>query len=260
MNALKSILKDIELIKAQSPLIHNITNFVVMNNTANALLALGASPVMAHASEEVEEMTSIASALVLNIGTLSPTWIDSMKIAGRTASSKNIPIILDPVGAGATSYRSRICRELIQDCNPTVIRGNASEIMSLVDEEIQTKGVDSTSSSLHAVEYAKVLAQKTGAIVSISGEVDYITDGTRVNEVRGGSPLMPRVTGMGCTATALTAAFLAVNKNVLEAATHAMELMSWVGEKAAKQAKGPGTMQLFFLDELYQVATGEVQA
>ena len=249
----QSFLKDVVKIKNKSPLIHNITNFVVMNNTANALLALGASPVMAHAKEEVADMAGIASAVVLNIGTLNPDWVESMKIAGNTALLKQIPLVLDPVGAGATTYRTQVCKEIIEICKPAVIRGNASEIRALVDSDIQTKGVDSTSASSSAIEAAKHLAQTSGAVVSISGEVDYITDGVVVNKVTGGSSLMPRVTGMGCTATALTAAFVAVNGDMLEAATHAMQLMKSMGELAATKSVGPGTFQMNFLDALYLI-------
>lgn len=247
----KSLWNDVCQIRKTSPLIHNITNYVVMNNTANALLAIGASPVMAHAIEEVEDMVSIASALVINMGTLSEKWIDAMFVAARKANELNIPIVLDPVGAGATSYRTQMAKRFIEECHPTVIRGNASEIGALVDETVQTKGVDSTSESHSVLEAAKWLAKKTGAVISISGEVDLVTDGVMVNEVHGGHAMMARVTGMGCTATAITASFVAVNPNVLEAATNAMELMSRVGESAHRQAKGPASLQLHFIDELY---------
>ena len=259
MNSQDLFLQDVELIKKEAPLIHNITNFVVMNNTANALLALGASPVMAHAKEEVSEMTSIASALVINIGTLNPEWVEAMKIAGKTALLKGIPLVLDPVGVGATSYRSAICRELIEECKPTIIRGNASEIQALVNDDIKTKGVDSTASTEDALSAAKYLAQQIGTIVSVSGEVDLITDGNLVYEVKGGSSLMSQVTGMGCTATAITAAFAAINKNYCEAALHAMQLMSRVGQSAAQKAKGPGSFQVYFLDELYQIEKRETR-
>lgn len=243
--------KDLEAIRTNSPLIHNITNYVVMNNTANALLALGASPVMAHAIEEVSDMTSIASSLVINIGTLSPDWVEAMLIAGVKAKEREIPLVFDPVGAGATPYRIDVCKQIINVCKPQIIRGNASEICALINSEEKTKGVDSILASHSAIDAAKLLAQNTGAIVSVSGEVDFITDGYALNEVRGGSPLMPRVTGMGCTSTAITAAFAAVNENRLQASTHAMQLMSVVGVNAAKNSAGPGSFQMNFLDELY---------
>lgn len=246
-----SLKEDLRLIREKSPLIHNITNYVVMNSTANALLAIGASPVMAHATEEVEDMVQIASALVLNIGTLDKQWVSAMLMAGIRAHELGIPIILDPVGAGATPYRTAVAQEIIKSCNPTVIRGNASEITALIDSSVRTKGVDSTSKSDTAVTAAQKLAMQTGAIISVSGEKDYITDGTIVNIVEGGDAMMACVTGMGCTATALTAAFVTVDSNFLQAATNAMELMSRVGELAKSKATGPASLQLNFIDELY---------
>jgi hydroxyethylthiazole kinase len=239
--------------REQSPLIHHITNYVVMNNTANALLAIGASPVMAHSVEEVEEMVRIASSLVINIGTLSNKWIKGMFLAGKAAKRKGIPVILDPVGAGATTYRTDTCLALIKDCSPDIIRGNGSEIMALVNNNGQTRGVDSISSSGSALDSAVKLAQQTGAIVVVSGSTDYITDGEKVETVNQGSEMMTRVTGMGCTASALTGAFAAVNPDLFSASAHAMAIMGITGELAAKKAEGPGTMQLHFLDELYHL-------
>ncbi len=249
----EDLIRDLKLIRQQSPLIHNITNYVVMNNTANALLAIGASPVMAHSVDEVEEMVNIASALVVNIGTLDAVWVEAMLIAGKAAQRKSTPMIFDPVGAGATSYRSKVCRQLIEDCKPSIIRGNASEIIALLDTQAQTKGVDSTNTSDSALNSAKALAKQTNAIVVISGETDYITDGTTVETVENGNPMMAKVTGMGCTATAIVGAFAAVNNNLLEAATHAMSVMGITGEIAATISKGNGTLQVNFLDTLFNI-------
>lgn len=240
-------------VRSQRPLVHNITNYVVMNNSANALLAIGASPVMAHWKDEMEEMTAIAGALVINIGTLDSEWIEGMKAAGVAASRRGIPIVLDPVGAGATSQRTAAILELIKLCRPTIIRGNASEIMALVDAGVKSKGVDSSAASSDAVEAAKRLARESGAVVVISGETDYITDGNVVHTVDGGAPIMTAVTGMGCTATALTGAFAAVCKDPMTAAVAAMAVMSATGERAAAQARGNGSMQMHFLDELYNL-------
>lgn len=245
--------KDLELIREKSPLVHNITNYVVMNNTANALLAIGASPVMAHAVEEVEDMVSIASSLVINIGTLSEKWIEGMILAGEAAKKRSIPIIFDPVGVGATPYRNKVASLILERCKPDIIRGNASEIMALSNENIATKGVDSTAQSNTALDAAKQLAMQTKAIVVISGAEDFITDGKQVNIIKNGSPMMPRVTGMGCTATSITGAFAAINPNLLEAATHAMAVMGAVGELAAKTSEGPGSLQIHFLDILYNL-------
>lgn len=247
------LIRDLNLIRKQSPLIHNITNYVVMNNTANALLAIGASPVMAHSVDEVAEMASIASSLVINIGTLEASWVEAMLIAGKTALEKSTPIVFDPVGAGATTYRSKVCKQLIAECKPSIIRGNASEIIALLDTQAQTKGVDSTNSSDAALDSAKALAIQTKAVVVISGETDYITDGIATETVKNGNPMMAKVTGMGCTATAIVAAFAAVNKNLIEAATHAMSVMGISGEIAAAISNGNGSLQVNFLDMLFNL-------
>ena len=243
----------IAAVRSKSPLVHNITNYVVMNNTANALLAIGASPVMAHWKDEMEEMTAIAGALVINIGTLDTEWIEGMKTAGIAASRRGTPIVLDPVGAGATSQRTNAAWEIINLCHPTIIRGNGSEIMALLDASSKSKGVDSSASSEDALAAARKLASETGAVVVISGETDYITNGTDVNTVEGGHPIMTSVTGMGCTSTALVGAFAAVESDPMIAATAAMAVMSLVGEKAAASARGNGSMQMHFLDELYNL-------
>ena len=240
-------------VRTKSPLVHNITNYVVMNNTANALLAIGASPVMAHWVSEMEEMTAIAGSLVINIGTLDDKWIDGMLAAGKAAAKRGIPIVLDPVGAGATSQRTEAAMKIIDQCHPTIIRGNASEIMALVDASVKSKGVDSNASSDDALESAKRLASETGAVVVISGAVDYITDGTKVHTVEGGDPIMTAVTGMGCSASALTGAFASAVEDTMTAATATMAVMSLAGERAAAKARGNGSMQMHFLDELYNI-------
>lgn len=242
-------------VRQQSPLVHNITNYVAMNNSANALLAIGASPVMAHWTREMEEMTAIASALVINIGTLDAEWIEGMIAAGEAASRRGTPIVLDPVGAGATSWRTRTAWEIIERCKPTVIRGNGSEIMALINADVKSKGVDSSTSSDNALGAAKTLASRTGAVVVISGATDYITDGIRTETISNGHPIMTAVTGMGCTATAVVGAFVATGgEDVLSAAAHAMAVMGIAGERAAAEARGSGSMQVAFLDELYNLS------
>jgi hydroxyethylthiazole kinase len=254
MSYKNQLITDLNSVRVKSPLVHNITNYVVMNNTANALLAVGASPVMAHAVEEVKDMVAIASVLVINMGTLSEKWVEAMLIAGKAAKLKGIPVVFDPVGVGATPYRNQVAASILAECKPSVIRGNASEIMALAKENTTTKGVDSTASSNSALEAAKRLAKETGAIVIISGREDFITDGTSVRSVTNGSALMAKVTGMGCTATAIVGAFAAVNNNLLDAATSAMAVMGVAGEIAAQKADGPGTLQLHFLDALYNLS------
>ena len=241
----------IERIRSQSPVIHNITNYVVMNNTANALLAIGASPVMAHAPEEMEEMVNIASALVINIGTLSENWIASMFKAARRAREKGIPVILDPVGAGATTYRTKTARELIAAGPPTIIRGNASEIMALCDDQSRTKGVDSAASSDRAIDIARTLSEAHRCVICVSGAVDYVADQGKMIKVENGHPMMSKVTGLGCTASALCGAFAAIEKSPVTAVVAAMAVMGIAGELAARKAAGPGRLQMHFLDWLY---------
>ena len=240
-------------VREKSPLVHNITNYVAMNNSANALLAIGASPVMAHWTDEMEDMTAIAGALVINIGTLDGEWIEGMFAAGKAAHRRGTPIVVDPVGAGATPQRTETALRLIEECKPTVIRGNGSEIMALVNADIKSKGVDSSASSHDALSAAQSLARQTGAVVVISGATDYITDGTTTHTVEGGDAIMTAVTGMGCTSTAIVGAFLAVESDAMVAATAAMAVMSLAGERAAAISKGSGSMQVNFLDELYNL-------
>ena len=254
----KDIYSSIEAIREKAPVVHNITNYVVMNNTANALLALGASPVMAHAEEEVEEMVNIAQALVINIGTLSERWIYSMFKAAHQAKKKGIPVILDPVGAGATSYRTQTARELIDNESPTIIRGNASEIMALTDDKAKTKGVDSAVSSDNAIAIAQKLSEKYNCIICVSGATDYIIEGKQIIKVMNGHPLMTKVTGLGCTATALCGAFAVVENNYFVATAKAMAVMGIAGEMAAEVAVGPGSMQMHFLDNLYRLSEDNI--
>jgi hydroxyethylthiazole kinase len=231
-----------------------------MNTTANALLALGASPVMAHAPEEVAEFAGMARALVLNIGTLSASWIDSMFRAGSAARAAGRPIVLDPVGAGATPFRTTTARRLLAELQPAIVRGNASEIRALGADEHGTKGVDSTHDAADALAHARMLADRHNVVVTVSGPTDYIVSGDAVLRVANGHPLMPRVTGLGCTATALCAAFAAVNPEPLEAAAHAMAVMGIAGEIAGAHASGPGTFLVRFIDALYTLHEDDVRA
>jgi len=231
-----------------------------MNITANALLALGASPVMAHAAEEVEEMAALARALVINIGTLSPAWVESMRKAMLSAAANGRPIVFDPVGAGATRFRSDTCHRLLEEVPPSIVRGNASEIRALAGATAGTKGVDSTETSDAALDSARTLAARYGCVVTVSGAIDLIVTGDRVVRVANGHPMMPRVTGLGCTATALTGAFAAVNPSHLDAAVHAMAVMGIAGELAAAQSPGPGTFQVRFLDALYLLRESDIRS
>lgn len=251
----EALWEDVETVRAQAPLVHNITNFVVTSYNANALLALGASPVMAHAHEEVKDMTALARALVLNIGTLDPYWVQSMKLAMSTAKKLARPVILDPVGAGATAYRNETVRELISMGPPSVIRGNASEIMSIVGMTTSTKGVDSASSSDNAVKAAGELAKKINGTVCISGENDHVIDNKgRWLRLSNGHEWMTRITGTGCSASAMVGAFCAVQPDMWRATAAAMAYLGVAGEVASenviRQNQGIGLLQAYLLDTL----------
>lgn len=249
----KILWSHIQTVKQQSPLVHNITNFVVMNNTANTLLAAGASPIMSHAHKEVEDMVAICQALVINIGTLDDYFVKSMLLAAQKAQQLAKPWVLDPVGAGATPYRDEVLSQLLTH-KPTVIRGNASEILALAKANITaTKGVDSTADSSEATEAAQSIHQTYGAVVCISGATDFIVTNKIVAAIQNGHPLMTRVTGLGCSATALIAAFTAVVNNKTEATAAAMALMGISGELAAQKSTGPGSLQVQLLDELHGI-------
>ncbi len=250
---------NVKAVRRERPLVHNITNYVVMNVTANALLASGASPVMAHAAEEVADMVSMAGALVLNIGTLSPDWVEAMIIAGRRANEMEIPVILDPVGSGATAYRTDTARRILSQIKVAVVRGNASEVISLTNSDSGTKGVEAVHGVNEAAKTAVRLAGELSSTVVITGEEDLVTDGTRTYRVSNGHPLMGRITGAGCTATALIGAFHAVDRDPVEAAVTALAFFGIAGEIAASQSLGPGTFQAALLDALYTLTPSEVQ-
>ncbi len=254
--------ENLRRVRERRPLVHSITNFVVMNYTANALLACGASPVMAHAAEEVEEMVSLAGALVLNIGTLSPSWIQAMRKAGKRANALHVPVILDPVGAGATRLRTDSARELMEAVSIQVIRGNASEILSLSEEKSasRTKGVDSVHTVNQVAEMVGVLAKELETTLAVTGPIDLITDGERVCRVMNGHEMMSRITGGGCTATVMVGAFLAVCPDPLEAATTGLSYFGLAGERAAARAIGPGSFQIALLDALYGMEEEELKA
>lgn len=245
--------ENLKNLREKKPLIHNITNFVVMNYTANALLACGASPVMAHASEEVEEMVSFAGALVLNIGTLTPYWVDSMLKAGRRANELNIPVILDPVGSGATKLRTESAKQLIDEVSIKVVRGNASEVLSLAHQGSKTKGVDSIHTVDEAADAALTLSKELNTTLAITGKVDLITDGERIYRVSNGHDLMGYCTGTGCTATVIIGAFLAVDPDPVTATTTGLAYFGLAGEKAATKAQSPGSFQIAMLDALYTI-------
>jgi len=246
---------DVCAVRERSPLVHSITNLVVINFNANVLLAAGASPVMAHAHEEVADMVGIAQALVLNIGTLDPYWIESMQLALRAAAKRGIPVVLDPVGAGATKYRNESIEQLLMTALPTVVRGNGSEIMSVAGSAVQTRGVDSSAGTNDALSAAQSLVQRTQGVVCVSGPIDHVLDGSRRwAQLSNGHAWMTRITGVGCSATALIGAFCAVQPDAWRATVAAMALLGVVGEVAAEKViacgRGVGSLQMALLDEL----------
>ena len=244
-------------LRERKPLVHQITNFVVMNETANATLALGALPVMAHAREEVEEMVGLASAVVINIGTLSEHWVDAMLLAGRAAGTRGIPIVLDPVGAGATRYRTETARRLLDELDVTVLRGNAGEVATLVGVEAEVRGVESIGGAGDPAALAREAARSLGVVASVTGAVDHVSDGSRVLAVANGHELLASVSGTGCMSSAMTGCFLAAKpREPLEAAAEALAAFGVAGEEAAAGARGPGTFHAGLYDALAALDPG----
>ena len=237
-------------IRERKPLVHQITNYVVMNETANATLAIGALPVMAHAPQEVEEMASAASALVLNIGTLSDEWIEAMIAAGLAANAAGVPVVLDPVGAGATEYRTDTCRRLLDVLELAVVRGNSAEVATLAGRPAEIRGVEAIGAN-GGPDLAREAARSLGCVVAVTGPVDHVSDGETVNSVANGHELMATVTGTGCMSTAITGCFLGVQPHALTAATGALVAFGVAGEVAAESAKGPGSFHVALYDALY---------
>jgi hydroxyethylthiazole kinase len=238
-------------LRERKPLVHQITNYVVMNETANATLALGALPVMAHAREEVEEMAGLAGALVLNIGTLSPHWVEAMVAAGKAANAAGIPVVLDPVGAGATRYRTDTARRILSEVDVTVLRGNQGEVATLAGVDAEVRGVESIGAADDAAGIARLAAESLGLIASVTGVVDHVSDGERVLAVANGHELLAKVTGTGCMSSAITGCFLAAKHDEpLEAAAEALAAFGVAGEDAARDAKGPGTFHVNLYDAL----------
>jgi hydroxyethylthiazole kinase len=236
-------------LRETKPLVHQITNYVVMNETANATLALGALPVMAHAREEVEEMAAIAGALVLNIGTLSPDWVEAMLLAGRAANEHGVPVVLDPVGAGATKYRTETAQRILTEVRVAVLRGNAGEVATLVGVAAEVRGVESIGAGGDPADLALEAARRLGLVASVTGPVDHVSDGERLVRIENGDALMATITGTGCMSSALTGCFLAVNRErPLEAAAEALVAFGVAGEDAARGAAGPGSFHVALYD------------
>ncbi len=242
-----------EKIHREKPLIHNITNAVAMNDSANIILAMGGLPIMAHAQEEVREMVRAAAALVLNIGTLTPAQIDSMIAAGEEANALGIPVILDPVGAGATSLRTESAFRLQEKIKIDIVRGNYAEVSTLAGLQGKIKGVESIAEEKNAVGIASSLARQRNQVVVITGEKDIVTEGKSVMEISNGSPMLKTITATGCMVTSLIATFAAVSSDFLLASTGALVCFGLAGERAARGARGPGSFKANLFDEVYNL-------
>jgi hydroxyethylthiazole kinase len=248
-------------IRKENPLIHCMTNVVVTNFTANGLLALGASPVMAYAKEEVEDLASVAGALLLNIGTLSKEQIDNMIIAGKAANSAGVPVIVDPVGAGATSFRTNMSKRILDEVDVSIVRGNAGEIASLLGEEAKVKGVDGAIDG-DKIALAKQAALEFKCVSVVTGEVDVISDGSIVHSIANGHPWLTKVVGTGCLLGAVVGAFVAVERNDrLSAAVKAVSYYGVAGERAfvKSEEEGIGSYQQAFLNELHLLTDEKVE-
>lgn len=241
-------------IKAKKPLIHHITNSVTMNDCANVTLAVGASPVMASAIEEAADMAKLADSLVLNLGTITEQAFTAMIAAGKAANAKGIPVVLDPVGAGATAFRTEKAGILLEEVDISIIRGNASEISALIGGEMNTKGVDAGEVSLSIRELAQVAADKLQAVIVISGAKDTVCGGVNITEISNGDIWLTNVTGTGCMATSIIASMAAVADDHYSAAIAGISIMSLAGELARKKVReeeGIGTFRMKLMDEIF---------
>ncbi|MBB6638216.1 hydroxyethylthiazole kinase [Cohnella thailandensis] len=258
---IRQLASKLQEVRDRNPLVHNITNVVVTNFTANGLLALGASPVMAYAKQEAADIAGIAGALVLNIGTLNEVEVEAMKIAGRAANERGVPVVLDPVGAGASAYRTETARSLLSAIRISIVRGNAAEVANLIGRDWAIRGVDAGATGGDVVGLAKEAALKLGTAVVVSGATDIVSDGTRTVAVHGGDAFLTRVTGAGCLLTSVIGAFAAVCEDPVEASVAALATYSVAAELAASRTReqGPGSFQIAFLDRLWSVTAGDVE-
>lgn len=254
------IINTLEKVKKDNPLVHNITNVVVTNFVANGLLALGASPVMAYAKEEVADMAKIAGALVLNIGTLTHDEIEAMLIAGKSANDHGVPVIFDPVGAGATPYRTETARRMVNELSISILRGNAAEVANVIGEAWTIKGVDAGEGSGNTVELAQLAAKRLKTTVIITGKDDVVSDGEKTFVVHNGHPILTKVTGTGCLLSSVIGAFSAVEKDLLNASISALATYGVTSEIAAKRTieEGPGSFQIEFLNQLSKISSVDI--
>lgn len=242
----------LDRMREQRPLIHHITNFVVMNDCANMVLAAGASPVMAHAPEEVEELAAVSGALVLNIGTLTRPWVEAMVAAGKAANRAGVPVVFDPVGAGATRLRTEASRRILEEVQVAVVRANASEAAVLAGLDARVKGVDAEAGD--GLAAAEALARQYGVTAAVTGVEDFVADGRRTVGIKNGDAWMGRLTGTGCMASSVVGCFCAVEKDPLHAAVMALGFYAVAGELAARrEPAGPMSFKTAFFDHIYNL-------
>jgi hydroxyethylthiazole kinase len=251
----------LDKVRNQKPLVHHITNIVTVNDCANVTLALGALPVMAHALEEVEDMVKAASGLVLNIGTLTPKQVESMIKAGKKANEFGIPVVLDPVGAGATPLRTESAKRILGEVKVSVVKGNSAEIGVLAGAGGEIRGVEAVGSSENLLAAAKDMAKNLGATVVISGATDVVTDGERVAFVDNGHPWMGTITGTGCMLASVIGSFCGVERDGFKASVAALVAFGLAGELAANrpEVRGPASFKVCFFDELYSLAEEKIR-
>jgi len=246
-----SIADAMRRVRASRPLVHHITNYVTVNDCANATICAGGSPVMTDAAEDVVDMAGIASSIVLNIGTLNERTVASMIAAGKRANERGIPVILDPVGVGATGYRTEVAGRILREVRVSIVKGNTGEIGILAGTGGEVKGVDSAGGSGDPAEAVRTLARRLGCVVAMTGETDYASDGDRTFSVRNGDVLMEAVSGTGCMTASVVGCYAAVCDDLLTGTVAAMAVLSVAGEIAAAGAKGPGSFRVGLLDALH---------
>ncbi len=245
------IARDLFEIKGKRPLIHHIMNYVVMNDAANIALAIGGSPIMAHAIEEVEELAAAADVIYINIGTLDSHWIPSMVALAKAATRNGKPLVLDPVGVGATRLRTETAIKILREAEVTILKGNGGEIAALAGSQGLVKGVDSLGGA--SVEIVSRVASEFSTTVFASGEVDIISNGSRYAEVSGGSPMSRYTTGMGCMLGTVVSAFAAVNRDPLRASIHGSAFFKRAAELASKKASEPGSFRVELINAVYSI-------
>ncbi|MFC1754864.1 hydroxyethylthiazole kinase [Thermoproteota archaeon] len=248
----------LEKVRSQKPLVHHLTNWVTIYDCANIVKVLGASPVMAHAKEEVADMASLASSLVLNIGTLTPEFVESMKLAAKAANKKNIPVVLDVCGAGATKLRDQKCFELIEETEINIIKGNASEVAKVAGEQVKTKGVDSTDVEKDLIAIAKKLATEKNCTVVITGKEDIVCDASKYFLVKNGNDMMGNIVGTGCMATSVIGAFAAVESDLALAAASGLCCYEIAAELAILDCKGPGLFKEHLFTHIHRLRKEDI--